>query len=153
MCYADFDQEGRPLQLRDVAALLRKGDDPHSVLRGLRVIGPLIDAAPEELSHTAGEARRLACDSIGLLVSHAQQALAVTEIASGQVYDICASPHPRIGPCSSLSNMVLLVAQCFHLPCTKVLAKWSSWRLRVFLLVPDLPLRVGVVMGALTWVT
>ena len=61
---ADFDQEGRPLQLRDVAALLRKGDDPHAVLRGLRVIGPLIKAAPEELSHTAGEARQLAGDSL-----------------------------------------------------------------------------------------
>ena len=53
-CCAEFEQEGRPLQLRDVAALLRKSDDPQGVLRGLRVIGPLIEAAPEELSNTAG---------------------------------------------------------------------------------------------------
>ena len=51
---ADFEQEGHPLQLRDAAALLRKGDDPQAVLKGLRVIGPLIEAAPEELRHSAG---------------------------------------------------------------------------------------------------
>ena len=51
---ADFEQEGRPLQLRDAAALLRKGDDPQAVLKGLRAIGPLIAAAPEELSQAAG---------------------------------------------------------------------------------------------------
>ncbi|CAL5229633.1 g12997 [Coccomyxa viridis] len=54
----DFEQEGRPLQLRDTAALLRKGDDPQAVLKGLRAIGPLIKAAPEELSHNAGEVAR-----------------------------------------------------------------------------------------------
>lgn len=54
VCCADFEQEGHPLQLRDVAALLRKGDDPQAVLKGLKVIGPLIEAAPEELSHSAG---------------------------------------------------------------------------------------------------
>ena len=55
-CCAEFEQEGRPLQLRDAAALLRKSDDPQGVLRGLRVIGPLIEAAPEELSNAAGRA-------------------------------------------------------------------------------------------------
>lgn len=46
---------GNPLQLRDVAALLRKGDDPNSVLKGLNAIEPLLDAAPDELGHYAGD--------------------------------------------------------------------------------------------------
>ena len=92
MCCADFDQEGRPLQLRDVAALLRKGDDPHAVLRGLRVIGPLIEAAPEELSHSAGE---LACESPGLLSSDALQAFAVSGGGCEQVHDIGVFSHPQ----------------------------------------------------------
>jgi hypothetical protein len=45
---------GNPLQLRDVAALLRKGDDPNSILKGLAAIGPLLEAAPDELDQHAG---------------------------------------------------------------------------------------------------
>ncbi|EIE21374.1 hypothetical protein COCSUDRAFT_56593 [Coccomyxa subellipsoidea C-169] len=47
-----------PLQLRDVAALLRKGDDPNAVLKGLAALGPLVDAAPHELDSHAGELAR-----------------------------------------------------------------------------------------------
>ena len=96
MCCADFDQEGRPLQLRDVAALLRKGDDPHAVLRGLRVIGPLIEAAPEELSHTAGEARKVARESVGLLSSACVQAVASTVLEANcrRSKTSMHTPHP-----------------------------------------------------------
>ncbi|KAK9908206.1 hypothetical protein WJX75_004272 [Coccomyxa subellipsoidea] len=47
-----------PLQLRDVAAMLRKGDDPNAVLKGLAALGPLVDAAPHELESHAGELAR-----------------------------------------------------------------------------------------------
>lgn len=43
-----------PLQLRDVAAALRKSDDVNAVLKALQQAGPLIAAAPDELSAYAG---------------------------------------------------------------------------------------------------
>lgn len=47
---------GAPLQLRDVAAALRKGDDVNGVLAALQQAGPLIAAAPDELRMYAGTA-------------------------------------------------------------------------------------------------
>lgn len=44
----------KPVQLRDVASLLRKSDEPQGVLRGLRLIGPLLLQAPDELRAYAG---------------------------------------------------------------------------------------------------
>lgn len=52
---AGLSEGDNPLQLRDVAALLRKGDDPNAVLKGLAALGPLVDAAPHELESHAGE--------------------------------------------------------------------------------------------------
>ena len=45
---------GAPLQLRDVAAALRKGSDASGVLKALQQAGPLIAAAPDELPEYAG---------------------------------------------------------------------------------------------------
>ncbi len=53
--HAGLSEGDNPLQLRDVAALLRKGDDPNAVLKGLAALGPLVDAAPHELDSHAGE--------------------------------------------------------------------------------------------------
>ena len=52
---AGLSEGDNPLQLRDVATLLRKGDDPNAVLKGLAALGPLVDAAPHELESHAGE--------------------------------------------------------------------------------------------------
>lgn len=52
---AGLSEGDNPLQLCDVAALLRKGDDPNAVLKGLAALGPLVDAAPHELESHAGE--------------------------------------------------------------------------------------------------
>ena len=41
------------------AALLRKGDDPDALERGLAAIGPLLAAAPDELRLRAGAGRVL----------------------------------------------------------------------------------------------
>lgn len=46
----------RPLQLKDVAEMLRKSDEPKSVLRGLQLAPLLIEAAPDELPNYSGEA-------------------------------------------------------------------------------------------------
>lgn len=48
---------GAPLQLRDVSAALRKSDDVNGVLKALQQAGPLIAAAPDELSAYAGVIR------------------------------------------------------------------------------------------------
>ncbi|CAL8463180.1 g2714 [Coccomyxa elongata] len=53
-----LSEGANPLQLRDVAALLRKSDDHNAVLKGLAALGPLIDAAPHELDSYAGELAR-----------------------------------------------------------------------------------------------
>ncbi len=49
------DAGGKPLQLRDVAAMLRKTDDPKSVMRALKVLPGLISQAPDELTAYGGE--------------------------------------------------------------------------------------------------
>ena len=52
---ADIGMDGdKPLQLRDVADMLRKSDEPQAVIRGLSLLGPLIEAAPEELTNYSG---------------------------------------------------------------------------------------------------
>lgn len=51
---ADVKDTGAPLQLRDVAAALRKQDDVNGVLKALQQAGPLVAAAPDELSAYAG---------------------------------------------------------------------------------------------------
>ena len=53
---ADVKDTGAPLQLRDVAAALRKQDDVNGVLKALQQAGPLVAAAPDELSAYAGAA-------------------------------------------------------------------------------------------------
>lgn len=44
----------QPMQLRDVAAALRKQDDVSGVLAALKLVDGLIEAAPDELDHYAG---------------------------------------------------------------------------------------------------
>jgi hypothetical protein len=51
---AEVKDGGAPLQLRDVAAALRKQDDVNGVLKALGQAGPLVAAAPDELSAYAG---------------------------------------------------------------------------------------------------
>jgi hypothetical protein len=51
---ADVKDTGAPLQLRDVAAALRKQDDVNGVLKALQQAGPLVAAGPDELSTYAG---------------------------------------------------------------------------------------------------
>ena len=51
---AEEDEQGSPLQLRDVMALLRKADDPASIMRGLSALPPLLQAEPDELRTRAG---------------------------------------------------------------------------------------------------
>ena len=48
------DEQGNPLQVRDVVALLRKADDPDALERGLSALGPLLHAQPDELHLRAG---------------------------------------------------------------------------------------------------
>ncbi|KAK9822493.1 hypothetical protein WJX81_003452 [Elliptochloris bilobata] len=52
------DGGDRPVQLREVAAALRKADDPQALLKALAAVQPLIEAEPVELSHYAGELAR-----------------------------------------------------------------------------------------------
>lgn len=52
--HAGLSEGANPLQLRDVAALLRKSDDHNAVLKGLAALGPLVDVAPHELDSYAG---------------------------------------------------------------------------------------------------
>jgi len=42
------------MQLRDVAAALRKQDDVNGVLAALRLVDGLVEAAPDELGQYAG---------------------------------------------------------------------------------------------------
>jgi len=44
----------QPMQLRDVAAALRKQDDVNGVLAALKLVDGLIEAAPNELGQYAG---------------------------------------------------------------------------------------------------
>lgn len=44
----------QPLQLRDVAAALRKEDDAAGVLAALSLVDGLVEAAPDELDQYAG---------------------------------------------------------------------------------------------------
>lgn len=48
------DGGDRPLQLRELAARLRKADEPQALLQALAAAQPLIEAAPVELPHYAG---------------------------------------------------------------------------------------------------
>eukprot|EP00884_Botryococcus_braunii_P006828 jgi/Botrbrau1/16146/Bobra.0281s0003.1 len=52
------DAGDKPLQLRDVAAMLRKNDDSQGVMKGLKVVNQLLSQAPEELAIYAGEMAR-----------------------------------------------------------------------------------------------
>ena len=52
---AELSKDGKPLQLRDVAAALRKADDPQGIPPALRAAEALVAAQPDELSHYAGE--------------------------------------------------------------------------------------------------
>ena len=55
MCLAaELSKDGRPLQLRDIAAALRKTDDPQGIAPALRAAEALVAANPDELSHYAG---------------------------------------------------------------------------------------------------
>ena len=45
------------MQLRDVAAALRKQDDVNGVLAALKLVDRLIEAAPDELGQYAGATR------------------------------------------------------------------------------------------------
>lgn len=54
---AELSKDGKPLQLRDVAAALRKADDPQGIPPALRAAEALVAAHPDELSHYAGEQR------------------------------------------------------------------------------------------------
>ncbi|KAK9868756.1 hypothetical protein WJX84_007936 [Apatococcus fuscideae] len=53
-----LSKDGRPLQLRDIAAALRKTDDPQGIAPALRAAEALVAANPDELSHYAGELSR-----------------------------------------------------------------------------------------------
>ncbi len=48
------DAGDKPLQLRVVAAMLRKNDEPQGVIRALKVADQLIRQAPDELTAYAG---------------------------------------------------------------------------------------------------
>ena len=50
---AGQDGGDRPLQLRELAARLRKADEPQALLKALTAAQPLIEAAPVELPHCA----------------------------------------------------------------------------------------------------
>ncbi|KAK9822319.1 hypothetical protein WJX74_006980 [Apatococcus lobatus] len=54
----DLSKDGKPLQLRDVAAALRKADDPQGIPPALRAADALVAAHPDELRHYAGELSR-----------------------------------------------------------------------------------------------
>jgi len=41
----------RPLQLREVAEMIRKADDSQAVVKGLSLLPTLIEAAPDELAN------------------------------------------------------------------------------------------------------
>lgn len=58
---ADLSKDGKPLQLRDVAAALRKADDPQGIPPALRAADALVAAHPDELRHYAGEHALLHC--------------------------------------------------------------------------------------------
>ena len=45
----------RPLQLREVAEMIRKGDDSQAVVKGLSLLPALIEAAPDELANYSSE--------------------------------------------------------------------------------------------------
>ena len=51
---AGLDSGDRPMQLRDLAAALRKSEDVNDKLRALRNLEGALLAAPDELKHYAG---------------------------------------------------------------------------------------------------
>ena len=56
---ADVAVEGdRPLQLRDLAEMLRKTAEPQTVVKALALVAPLIEAAPDELANYSGAVPR-----------------------------------------------------------------------------------------------
>ena len=44
----------KPLQLRDLAEMLRKTTEPQTVVKALGLLAPLIEAAPDELANYSG---------------------------------------------------------------------------------------------------
>lgn len=52
---AGLDSGEQPMQLRDVAAALRKSEDVNDKLRALRLLEGALVAAPDELRHYAGD--------------------------------------------------------------------------------------------------
>ena len=56
-CWLDagLDSGDRPMQLRDIAAALRKSEEVKDKLRALRLLEGALLAAPDELTHYAGE--------------------------------------------------------------------------------------------------
>jgi len=53
---ADVGMDGdRPLQLREVAEMIRKTDDSQAVVKGLSLLPALIEAAPDELANYSSE--------------------------------------------------------------------------------------------------
>ena len=53
---ADVGMDGdRPLQLREVAEMIRKADDSQAVVKGLSLLPSLIEAAPDELANYSSE--------------------------------------------------------------------------------------------------
>lgn len=51
---AGLDSGDRPMQLRDLAAALRKSEDVNDKLRALKSLEGALLAAPDELKHYAG---------------------------------------------------------------------------------------------------
>ena len=64
MLYAGLFRNDRPLQLREVAEMLSKSEEPQTVLQGLAAIGPLVEAAPDELASYAGASSLLARNTL-----------------------------------------------------------------------------------------
>ena len=52
---AGLDSGDRPMQLRDLAAALRKSEDVNDKLRALKNLEGALLAAPDELKHHAGQ--------------------------------------------------------------------------------------------------
>ena len=75
MCFhwifsAEFAVEGdKPLQLRDLAEMLRKTAEPQTVVKALGLLAPLIEAAPDELANYSGVVLRTQHPRYGLTIA------------------------------------------------------------------------------------
>lgn len=66
---AGLDSGDRPMQLRDLAAALRKSEDVNDKLRALKNLEGALLAAPDELKHHAGQSSLVLGDFSNIALS------------------------------------------------------------------------------------